>query len=119
MLTVEWFRAFYAGAFSPADMIDPQTDGEGRQASLINALLNFQEIVAPGLRHDTLDRALFGDWWAGSYLKVWNAALPLIRLQRRRAPEALSEFEQMARSFAQERKLHVEEPNSQSAAATP
>ncbi len=118
-LTVEAFRAFHAGAHTPAEMIDPQTEDARRQASLLNAFLNFQEIVALGIRHDALDRALFGDWWAGSYLKVWNAALPLIRLQRERAPKALAEFEHLARSFAKERKLTFEEPNAPAAKAAP
>lgn len=103
--TVEAFQAFNNGRFTPEQALAPPSEDIRKQAALLSAFLNFQEIVALGIRHGALDRALFADWWATSYVKLWNAVLPLARLQRQRSPKALIEFEALARAFAGERKL--------------
>lgn len=106
--TVKAYRAFRDRAFEPEHLVDPKNDAHREQAALLNAFLNFQEIVALGIRHDALDRALFSDWWATSYVAVWNTSLPLTRLLRARTPNVLVEFEALANSIAKQKKLTFE-----------
>ena len=106
--TVKAYRAFRDRTFEPEHLVDPKDEAQREQAALLNAFLNFQEIVALGIRHDALDRALFSDWWATSYVAVWNTSLPLTRLLRARAPNVLVEFEALAKSIARQKKLAFE-----------
>lgn len=102
---VEAYIYYVRGNISPEDAIGSDDPLVREKSGLLNSFLNFQETIALGISHDTLDKNLFYDYWATSYVDVWNRTTPLIKLQRKRTPKVLVEFEKLAREFARKRNL--------------